>query len=142
MVIMKKSVLFAYIIIILTTFSGMLLAGLTLQYFMAKTNGEGILVEWKTGDEAGTVRFDIERSAANPDNFIFIKSISATGNNSYYSYQDNGVNIKGSESSSIYFYRLKCYQPNGSYTYSNSISVVHAISGIKTTWGSIKAIFR
>lgn len=139
---MKKTVLFAYIIVILTTFTGLLLASLTLQYFTAKTNGEGILVEWKTADEGGTSRFEIERSAANPDNFIFIKSFSASGNNSYYSYQDDGVNFKNGDGSSIYFYRLKCYQSNGSYTYSNSISVVHAISGIKTTWGSIKAIFR
>jgi hypothetical protein len=138
---MKKSVLFA-IIIILTTFTGFLLAGLTLQYFTAKTNNDGILVEWKTGDEGGTSKFEIERSASNPDNFIFIKSIGATGNNSYYSYQDNAVNFKLGEGSSIYFYRLKCIESNGNYTYSNTITVVHAISGIKNTWGSIKAIFR
>ena len=139
---MKKNVLFSYIIIILTTFTGLLLASLSLQYFTAKTNSDGIFIEWKTGDEGGTTRFEIERSASNPDNFIFIKSVSATGTNSYYSYQDNTVNFKLGEGSSIYFYRLKCYQPNGSYTYSNTISVVHAISGIKNTWGSIKAIFR
>jgi hypothetical protein len=139
---MKKTVLFTGIIIILTTFTGILLASLTLQYFTAKTYNDGILVEWKTADEGGTVKFEIERSAANPDNFIFIKSLNATGNNSYYSYQDNTVDFKSGGSSSIYFYRLKCYQSNGSYTYSNTISVVHAISGIKTTWGSIKAIFR
>jgi hypothetical protein len=137
---MKKTVLFA--IIILTAFTGILLASLSLQYFTAKTNSDGILIEWKTGEEAGTARFEIERSASNPDNFIFIKSINASGNNSYYSYLDNTVNFKSGEGTSIYFYRLKCIQPNGSYTYSNSISVVHAISGIKNTWGSIKAIFR
>jgi len=137
---MKKSVLFANIIIILFAFSGMLIAGLTLQYFTAKTNSDGIFVEWKTADEGGTTRFEIERSAVNPDNFIFIKSISAAGSNSYYSYLDNTVNKM--EANSIYYYRLKCIQPNGSYTYSNSISVVHTISGIKNTWGSIKAIFR
>jgi hypothetical protein len=138
---MKKIVLSA-IIIILTTFTGILLASLSLQYFTAKANSDGILVEWKTGDEGGTARFEIERSASNPDNFIFIKSVGATGSNSYYSYQDNTVNFKYGESSSIYYYRLKCVQPGGSYTYSNTISVVHAISGIKNTWGSIKAIFR
>jgi len=138
---MKKTVLFASIIIILTTFTGFLLASLSLQYFSAKTNNDGILVEWKTGDEGGTAKFEIERSASNPDNFIFIKSIGATGNNSYYSYQDNAVTLNGG-SSSIYYYRLKCVDPNGNYTYSNTISVMHAISGIKTTWGSIKAIFR
>lgn len=137
---MKKTLLFAYIII-LTAFSGVLLASLTLQYFTAKTNSDGVLIEWKTSDEGGTARFDIERSATNPDNFIFIKSINSTGNNSYYSYQDNSVGFNN-DGNSIYYYRLKCVQPNGSYTYSNTISVMHSISGIKTTWGSIKAIFR
>jgi len=137
---MKKSVLFANIIIILFAFSGMLLAGLTLQYFTAKTNSDGIFIEWKTSDEGGTTRFEIERSATNPDNFIYIKTISASGNNSYYSFLDNTVNKL--ESNSIYYYRLKCIQPNSTYTYSNTISVVHTISGIKNTWGSIKAIFR
>jgi hypothetical protein len=138
---MKKRVLFASIIIILTTFTGFLLASLSLQYFTAKTNNDGILVEWKTSDENGIAKFEIERSASNPDNFISIKSLSATGNNSYYSYQDNAVTLNNG-SSSIYYYRLKCYDGNGNYTYSNTISVMHAISGIKTTWGSIKAIFR
>lgn len=139
---MKKTVLFAYIIVILTAFTGLLYANLVLQYFTAKTYNDGILVEWKTNDEGSTVKFEIERSATNPDNFIFIKTLNATGNNSYYSYQDNTVDLHGAGSSSIYYYRLKCYQSNGTYTYSNIISVVHAVSGIKTTWGSIKAIFR
>jgi hypothetical protein len=139
---MKKTLLFVYIVVVLSAFTGILFASLSLQYFTAKTNSDGVLIEWKTNDEGGTARFEIERSATNPDNFIFIKSINATGSNSYYSYQDNSVNFKLLEGSSIYFYRLKCIQPNGSYTYSNTISVVHAISGIKNTWGSIKAIFR
>ena len=138
---MRKSVLFASIIIILFAFTGMLLAALTLQYFTAKTNSDGIFIEWKTADEGGTTRFEIERSASNPDNFIYIKTISATGNNSYYSYLDNTVSQK-LDGTSIYYYRLKCIQPSGNYTYSSAISVVHAISGIKNTWGSIKAIFR
>ena len=139
---MKKTLLFGYIIIVLSAFTGILFASLSLQYFTAKTNSDGVLIEWKTNDEGGTARFEIERSATNPDNFIFIKSINATGNNSYYSYQDNSVTFGPNDGSSIYFYRLKCVQPNSSYTYSNTISVVHAISGIKNTWGSIKAIFR
>lgn len=136
---MKKTVLIANILIVLFAFTGMLLAGLTLQYFTAKTNSDGIFIEWKTADEGGTTRFEIERSASNPDNFIFIKNISATGNNSYYSFLDNTVNKL--DQNSIYYYRLKCIQPGG-YTYSNTISVVQSISGIKNTWGSIKAIFR
>lgn len=133
----KKSILF---ILVLAAW-GVLYASVTLQYFTAREVNDGILIEWKTGDEGGTTRFDIERSAVNPDNFIFLKSISATGNNSYYSYLDNSV-TRANNSSIVYYYRLKCIQQNGSYVYSNVITVIHSVSGIKNTWGSIKAIFR
>ncbi|MFZ4590529.1 MAG: hypothetical protein ACOYN6_05995 [Ignavibacteria bacterium] len=116
-------------------------AGLTFEFFTGKTNAEGILIEWKTGDESGTVKFEVERSASTPNSFIFVKSITANGSNSYYSFQDNGVDFQN-KSGSVYYYRLKCITANGSYSYTNSITVVHTVSGIKNTWGSIKAIFR
>jgi hypothetical protein len=56
--------------------------------------------------------------------------------------QDNGVDFNTPGSASVYYYRLKCIGANGSYSYTNSITVVHTVSGIKNTWGSIKAIFR
>ena len=99
---------------------------------------------WLNGKQAAKEefrKFEIERSADSPDNFIFIESKNATGDNSYYSYQDNSVESPVS-SSEIYFYRLKCVDPNGSYTYTNHITVSHTVSGIRSTWGSIKAIFR
>jgi hypothetical protein len=118
-------------------------AGLTFEFFTGKTNSDGVLIEWKTGDESGTVKFEVERSASTPNSFIFIKSINATGSNSYYSIQDNGVDfLNNPGSASVYYYRLKCIGANGSYSYTNSITVVHTVSGIKNTWGSIKAIFR
>ena len=139
---MKKFVLFPHILIIIAITSGILLASVTLQYFTASTNSDGILIEWKTIEEGGTVKFEIERSAVTPDNFIYINTVNATGNNSYYSYQDNSVDNGNNKSTSIYYYRLKCVQQNASYTYTHSISVIHAVSGIRSTWGSIKAIFR
>jgi hypothetical protein len=137
---MKKFIHILFFLILVVSAGG-LVASVTLQYFTAKTSGDGIFIEWKTGDEGGTAIFDLERSATTPDNFVSIKALNAAGNNSYYSYQDNSVNIMG-VMGSIYYYRLKCILGNGSYTYSNSISVIHSVSGIKTTWGSIKAIFR
>lgn len=121
--------------------AGIAFAGLTFEYFTGKTNSDGILLEWKTGDENGTVKFEVERSASTPNSFIYVKSVNANGNNSYYSLLDNGVEIRNS-ANSIYYYRLKCIHSSGSYSYTNSITVVHTVSGIKNTWGSIKAIFR
>ncbi|MFA7360089.1 MAG: hypothetical protein WC139_03535 [Candidatus Kapaibacterium sp.] len=121
--------------------AGIAFAGLTFEYFTGKTNSDGILLEWKTGDENGTAKFEIERSASTPNSFIYVKTVNANGSNSYYSYQDNSVDMNKS-TSSVYYYRLKCQNSNGSYSYTNTITVVHTVSGIKNTWGSIKAIFR
>ena len=122
--------------------SGFLYAAVTLQYFVSRDNADGVFVEWKTSDEAGTAKFEIERSADSPDNFIYIDYKNANGNNSYYSYQDNSVEYNNGRSTSIYFYRLKCVEGNGNFTYTNHITVSHTVSGIRSTWGSIKAIFR
>ena len=138
---MKRSVLFTKILIITLALTGIAYAGVTLQYFTAKSNSEGILVEWKTMQENNTSKFELERSAETPDNFIYVATINATGDNSFYSYQDNSVDLQNGRNS-IYRYRLKCIDNTGSSTYTQSISVIHEVSGIRSTWGSIKAIFR
>lgn len=138
---MRKVLQFSIGLLAVFTFSAIIFAAVSLQYFTAKNNSEGILVEWKTVDEAGTVKFDLERSVNTPDNFLSLHSKNATGNNSYYSYQDNSVEAMNS-SATIYYYRLKCSDAAGAYTYTNHITVSHTVSGIRSTWGSIKAIFR
>jgi hypothetical protein len=138
---MRKYLHFSIGLLAVFTFSAIVFAAVSLQYFTAKNNSEGILVEWKTVDESGTVKFDIERSVNTPDNFLSLNTKNATGNNSYYSYQDNSVEARNS-SATIYYYRLKCLDASGGYTYTNHITVSHTVSGIRSTWGSIKAIFR
>ena len=139
---MKKLNRHIKILLLVLFSSGVLYAAVTLQYFVARDNADGVLVEWKTTEEGATAKFEIERSADTPDNFIFIDFKNATGNNSYYSYQDNSVDFSNGRTSSIYYYRLKCVEGNGNYTYTNHITVSHTVSGIRSTWGSIKAIFR
>lgn len=138
---MRKYLHFSIGLLAVFTLSAIVFAAVTLQYFTAKNNSEGILVEWKTVDESGTVKFDLERSVSTPDNFLSLNTKNATGNNSYYSYQDNSVEARNS-SAIIYYYRLKCSDAAGGYTYTNHITVSHTVSGIRSTWGSIKAIFR
>lgn len=138
---MRRYLHFSIGLLAVFTFSAIVFAAVSLQYFTAKNNSEGILVEWKTVDESGTVKFDIERSVNTPDNFLSLNTKNATGNNSYYSYQDNSVEARNS-SATIYYYRLKCLDASGGYTYTNHITVSHTVSGIRSTWGSIKAIFR
>lgn len=139
---MLKSKLNIKFLLFILLSSSLLYASVTLQYFVARDNTQGVLVEWKTSDEAGTVKFEIERSADTPDNFIFINYKDATGNNSYYSFQDNSVEVGTGRTTSIYYYRLKCVNGSGNVTYTDHITVSHTVSGIRSTWGSIKAIFR
>jgi hypothetical protein len=135
---MKKPIYIFSILSILGAI-GVLYASSELQYFTAKNEPDAILLEWKTGFEDNLNRFEIERAASDPNNFVQIGNVSAIGSNSYYYYRDE---MQGYLTIPIYYYRLKLVSNNGTYVYSQTISVTHIISGVRSTWGSIKAIFR
>jgi len=139
---MKKFLQSSLSLLTVLIISGVVFSAVSLQYFTAKNNSEGVLIEWKTIDESGASKFELERSVNTPDNFLNLHTHNATGNNSYYSYQDNSVERPASGGPALYYYRLKCIDGAGSYTYTNHITVSHTVSGIRSTWGSIKAIFR
>jgi hypothetical protein len=132
----KAKYLFVFTAILLV--SGVLYAVTEIQFFTARNEQESIVLEWKTGIEDNLNHFEIERSASNPNNFVTIGSLNAIGNNSYYTYRDE----LAMNPSPIYYYRLKLVDNNSNFTYSQTISVTHIISGVRSTWGSIKAIFR
>ncbi len=120
--------------------AGVVYAATELQYFTGKNESDSILLEWKTGTEDNLNRFEIERSASEPNNYVNIGSVTAIGSNSYYYYRDNtSANLN---SAPVYYYRLKIVDNNGNYVYSQTITVTHVISSVRDTWGSIKAIFR
>lgn len=119
----------------------------TLQYFQAKSNGNSIVVEWKSTVESDVAAYDVERAGA--DNvFRYVGSVSAKGSNQSYSYTDDeafgkrdGTN-DGSVARNYFTYRLKIVTTDKNASYSNSVGVVHNVSGIKRTWGMIKEMFR
>jgi hypothetical protein len=120
--------------------TGLLYAATELQYFTAKNEADTILLEWKTGAEDNLNRFEIERSASEPNNFMSVGTVTAIGNNSYYYFRDNVALMPSSVP--IYYYRLKLVDNNGNHVYSQTITVTHVISSVRDTWGSIKSIFR
>lgn len=137
---MKKPLKITSIACLLIIFAaGLLYAATELQFFTGKNESDTILLEWKTGTEDNLNRFEIERSASEPNNYVNIGSVTAIGNNSYYYFRDNAAR---QSSSPIYYYRLKIVDNNGNYVYSQTITVTHVISSVRDTWGSIKAIFR
>jgi hypothetical protein len=127
--------------LVIALVTGLLFAATELQYFTGKNETDSILLEWKTGTEDNLNRFEIERSASEPNSFVNIGSVTAIGHNSYYYFRD--VVTAGNNSTvPIYYYRLKLVDNNGNHVYSQTITVTHVISSVRDTWGSIKAIFR
>ena len=137
---MKKPLKISSIVLSLLIITGILYAATELQFFTAKNESDSILLEWKTGTEDNLNRFEIERSASEPNNYVTVGTINSIGNNSYYYFRDN-VGLS-SPTTPIYYYRLKLVDNNGNHVYSQTMTVTHVISSVRDTWGSIKAIFR
>lgn len=113
-------------------------AGTFLEYFHGRSEGDDIRLEWKTKEETNLQNFKIERKTPQSP-FVEITTVQPKGSNSYYSYLDQST-YKISDM--IFIYRLKIVDTNGQASYSNEVSVSHNVSGVKRTWGSIKAMFR
>ena len=132
---MKMKLSYLFIIFSLTS---AVLAGTFLEYFQGRSEGEDIRLEWKTREEVNLKNFKVERKTPQSE-FVEIATIQPKGNNSYYTYLDQSAykiqNI-------LFTYRLKIVDNDGQVSYSNEVSVSHSISGVKRTWGSIKAMFR
>ena len=113
-------------------------AGTFLEYFQGRSDGEDIRIEWKTQEEVNLQHFKIERKTPQ-SSFVDITTIQPKGSNSYYTYLDQSAY---KPNNMVFIYRLKIVDTNGQVSYSNEVTVSHSVSGVKRTWGSIKAMFR
>lgn len=125
--------IFGFLLIVSCVF-----AGAYLEFFHARSEGENVKLEWKTGDENNLKHFVVQRR--NPgSSYIDITTIPPKGSNSFYTYIDESA-YKITDL--IFIYRLKIVDLNNSTSYSSEVSVTPNVSGVKRTWGSIKAMFR
>jgi hypothetical protein len=110
--------------------------------FHARAVNNSIVVEWSTESESGVSKFEIQRSL-DKINWIKIGSVSSQSGNSstHHDYQfiDNSI-FKGNESSLNY--RLVVIDQTGHSEIFSVIASVSGSSGIRQTWGSLKAMFR
>jgi hypothetical protein len=113
-------------------------AGAFFEFFLAKSTGTGVKLEWKTGEEKNIKSFEVERRTLQ-SGFISIAAIAPRGNNSYYTFNDENA-YKPNDV--VFIYRIKILDNDNTTSYSKEITVTHSVSGIKKTWGSIKAMFR
>ena len=106
----------------------------------AESDGTTIVIRWASLDETNVAYFEVERKAGLSTQFFLLGGVPPRGNNSSYEYVDDTAFRMGAES--IYGYRVKAVYTDGSFVYSEEITVVHAVSSVRRTWGSIKAMFR
>jgi hypothetical protein len=132
---MKYLVIKIFLILIIVSVA---FAGAYLDYFQAKSQGDNVQVEWKTGDETNINHFSLQRKTPQTS-FVEITTVQPKGSNSTYSFIDQSI-YKTNDV--IFIYQLKIIDNNMQTSFSNEASVSPNISGIKRTWGSIKAMFR
>ena len=132
---MKKKL---FQVLLVLSIIGTSLAGAFMEYFHARSEGENVKLEWKTGEESNLKNFVIERKTQQ-SSYVDLSTITPKGNNSFYSYIDESVY---KSSSYVFTYRLRIVDQDQKISYSSEVSVSPSISGVKRTWGSIKAMFR
>jgi hypothetical protein len=105
----------------------------------ATSDGVDVTVRWVTDDESGVALFEIERRGGTDGEFMTIGHLDPKGP-SIYEFVDHSAFMKVE---SIYQYRIKVSFSNGQAPYyTNPLTISHAVSGVRRTWGSIKAMFR
>ncbi len=132
---MKKGILKLFLILFLVV---AVYAGAFLDYFQGRSEGENVRLEWKTSEEVDLQNFIIERKT--PQNpYTEIGTVEPQGNNSFYTFLDESAY---KTEALVFIYRLKILDNDGTVSYSSEVTVSHTVSGVKRTWGSIKAMFR
>ncbi len=111
--------------------------------FSAVSDGINITIRWISDDEGGVARYELERKAGINGVFVLISPVPMQGNNAVYEYIDDSAFLSESSSETVYQYQLKIVHSNGAPPeIYGPITVRHEVSGVRKTWGSIKAMFR
>jgi hypothetical protein len=110
-------------------------------YFSATSDAGNVKLAWTTADESNINHFSIQRKTPQQSSFIEIGIVQQNaGNNHNYTYEDQSLYKLNDV---VFTYRIvSVNKDNSTSVYPHDISVSPNISGIKRTWGSIKAMFR
>jgi hypothetical protein len=137
---MKRLILPAFFLAVLA--SGFINAEVIKGSPTAYSNGSYVIIRWVSEDETGVLAYKIERESGVSGAWVVLTSNFPTkGNNSSYEFIDENA---FRTADTFYQYRISpVYDPSSgrSQDYYN-VSVLHSTSGVRRTWGSIKAMFR
>ena len=109
--------------------------------FYAKREKNTVILEWTTEEESNLAKFEIYRST---DQLRWHKigetrAVGESSQRNVYSFTDNSI-FKGAVNT--LYYRLVLVEKTGNNQSWDVIASVEGQSGIRHTWGSIKAMFR
>ncbi len=105
----------------------------------ATSDGIDVTIRWMTEDESAVALFEIERRGGTDGAFATIGTADPKGP-SLYEFVDHSAFLKAA---SLYQYRIKVSFSDGRAPfYTVPLTVSHTVSGVRRTWGSIKAMFR
>ena len=91
-----------------------------LAFFAGTINGSKVELRWRTETEVNNYGFDIERATENSD-WLALGFVEGHGNSNspkQYNFSDNDINLSGE-----YYYRLKQIDNDGTFEYSNIVTV-------------------
>lgn len=133
-----KNNFFKCFIVVFAILSSFVFANSVISSFVAQDGGTKVILKWTSTAETDVDYYEIERSL-DTRNFTKIGKVKAQGP-SDYTYVDNAV---FKLNTTQFYYRLNIVSTGGArQIYWKTISVKPNISGIKHTWGSLKAMFR
>lgn len=134
---MKHTLITLTILFVLTVTAT---SGAFLDFFNGRSDGDNVVLEWKTRSESNLLRYELQRKAGSNGDFVTLAIVTPKGSNSLYTYIDRSAY---KDAGNLYVYRIKIVESSSvPSAYSNEISITHNVNSVKRTWGSIKAMFR
>jgi hypothetical protein len=127
-------------LLLLVLCSALAFAGATIRdgSLQARSDGNNVTIQWGTTDESLMKDFVVERQGNGESGFVAIGSVAPKGSGQFYEFVDQTA---FRTVATVYYYRIKIESVDG-VSYSKVVSVSHNVSGVKRTWGSLKAMFR
>ncbi len=130
----KGKIIILFLILFSTAFATAYIYDVT-----GRSESGDVKIHWRTQQENNLDHFAIERKSGTQGSYVEIASIDPKGDNSVYDFVDRSAY----KTNDVYFiYQIKIVDKNKQASYSEEITVAPVISGVKRTWGSIKALFR
>jgi hypothetical protein len=126
------------LILFLIISAGIVLPGAYLLKFTVSSSNGNIILDWQCSSETNLRDYVIQRKTVS-GNYSDIATVQPRSDMNY-EYTDQTAY---KNTNHVYVYRIEIVDNDGSVSFSKEMSVVSNLSSVyKTTWGSIKALFR